>query len=83
MINKRGVGKTVEKMLKQRLEYLFKLIKFTIITPTGDDTAIKDYVYAERLEVTSNSGYRFYVGDMMIKSIKYDPAIKFSTELGG
>ena len=77
-----GVGKTAAKILEYQQEYLFKLIKFTIITPTGDDVATKDYVYAELLEVTSNNGYRFYVGDMMIKSIKYDPTIKFSTEMG-
>jgi hypothetical protein len=68
------------KMFNDQLSYIFGLIKFTVITPTGDDTATKDYVYAERLEVTSNSGYRFYVGDMLVKSIKYDPDIKFSTE---
>ena len=77
------LGEAATNIIDHQLPYLFGLIKFTIITPTGDDTAIKDYVYAERLEVTSNNGYRFYVGDMMIKSIKYDPAIKFSTEIGG
>ncbi len=62
-------------------DYLFnKLIKFTVLTPLEDGSSSKDYLYAERLEVTSNDGYRFYVGDMMVHELEYDPDIKFSTE---
>lgn len=79
MIN--TLGETATKMFNDQLRCIFGLIEFTIITPIGDDIATKDYVCAERLEVTSNSGYCFYAGDMLIKSIKYDPDIKLSTEM--
>lgn len=58
-----------------------RLIKFKMITPLKDGSATRNFVYAERLEVTSDSGFNFFVGDMLIETLDYDPSVIFSVEI--
>jgi hypothetical protein len=58
-----------------------KLIKFIMITPLEDGSATRNFVYAERLEVTNDRGFNFFVGDMLIETLDYDPSVIFSVEI--